>query len=260
MADDIIPQQIITIMGIVGSLICIYLSSIDVAGSIFSMAGMILAVIYGTNTLRHIGGYSLGTGVPSIIYMLTACGLIGVVSALLLSGYISDIFMPIVALVIAFIMGYVISMVCVHVFKIEVEILTKSFISISIASMLSILSASTLVVSTYASDILYNEVICTGIILLIMIMTVMVIQNPYNSCMGPNEEQYRTLSLAISNSFLMIMVLSIISMLFNTYWYVYLAISIVGWIIAIHKYVKYTFNQAAVVKWSGLWSNTDGDD
>ena len=257
MADDIIPQQVITIIGIIGSLVCIYLSSMDLIGPIFSMIGVICAVIYGTNTLRHIGRYSLGTGVPSIIYMLTAGGLISVISATFISN---DYLMPIIALIIAFIIGLVISLVCRYVFNIEVEILVKSYISIAISSTLSILSSSTLIVGTYASNMIYENVICNGIVILIMIITVMAIQNPYNSCMGPNEEQYRTLSLAISNSLINIIVLSLISMLFNNYWYIYVIIAFIGWIISMRKYVKYTLNQAATVKWSGLWSNTDGDD
>ena len=60
---------------------------------------------------------------------------------------------------------------------------------------------SCLIAHTYNQGVIYEEVIQTGLILLIMIMAVMAIQNPYNSCMGPNEDQYRTLSLACSNAF-----------------------------------------------------------
>lgn len=93
-----------------------------------------------------------------------------------------------------------------------------------------------------------------------MLMTVMTIQNPYNACMGANEEQYRTLSLAISNTFLMLMVVSIICILTSPYWYVYLIISFIGWILAIRKYIKYSMQQAALIKWSGLWPKLNEGD
>ena len=93
-----------------------------------------------------------------------------------------------------------------------------------------------------------------------MIMSVMAIQNPYNSCMGANEEQYRTLSLAVSNAFLMLIVLSIISIITNDYWYIYLIISIIGWIISFRRYLKYTTQQVALIKWSGLWPQGDEDE
>ena len=155
MADDLIPSQIIILSSIVGGLICIALSSIPVVGGIFSIIATILGVICGTNTLRHIGKYSLGTGVPSIVYMLTAAGL------------------------------------------------------------------------------------------------------PYNSCMGPNEDQYRTLSLSLSNAFLMLIIISIISILNSSYWYIYIIISIIGWLVSFKLYIKYTKQQAALIKWSGLWPNND---
>ena len=93
-----------------------------------------------------------------------------------------------------------------------------------------------------------------------MIMAVMAIQNPYNSCMGPNEDQYRTLSLACSNAFLMLMVISIISILNSQFWMVYLLISLIGWIVFFRKYVIYTKQQAASIRRFGLWPIDDGDD
>jgi tetrahydromethanopterin S-methyltransferase subunit C len=88
----------------------------------------------------------------------------------------------------------------------------------------------------------------------------MAIQNPYNSCMGSNEDQYRTLSLACSNAFLMLMVSSIISMLNTQYWILYLLISLIGWVIFFRQYVFYTKQQAASVRTFGLWPRDDGDD
>ncbi|MDY2745189.1 MAG: tetrahydromethanopterin S-methyltransferase subunit C, partial [Methanosphaera sp.] len=75
-----------------------------------------------------------------------------------------------------------------------------------------------------------------------------------------NEDQYRTLSLAIANAFLMLMVISIISVVSNGYWYVYLVISLIGWIISIRKYFQYTKQQAASVRWYGLWPKNDEEE
>lgn len=88
----------------------------------------------------------------------------------------------------------------------------------------------------------------------------MAIQNPYNSCMGPNEDQIRTLSLSLANAFLMLIIVSLTSILFNSYWYIYLIVSILGWIVFIKKYFKYTKQQAASVRWSGLWPLNDGEE
>ncbi len=262
MADDIIPQQVITLTAIIGTLICIYLSSLNIIGGILSMAGVILSVVYGTNTLRHIGKYSLGTGVPSICYMLTAVGLVSLVSSILLVAdfNLNQLLLPIIALVLTVFLSLLISMVCKYVFKLEIDILTRSFISISVASMLMILSVITLMLSSFDAILIYDNVLSNGLIILVMIIVVMSIQSAYNGCIGPNEEQFRTLSLSISTTFLMLIVISVISMLFNSYWYIYTIISIIGLVISLNKFFKYSYQQAASVKWSGLWSNNDKEE
>ena len=118
---------------------------------------------------------------------------------------------------------------------------------------------SSLIAQTYDASVIYEQIIQNGIILLLMIMAVMAIQNPFNSCMGPNEEQYRTLSLSCSNAFLMLMITSIISMINTQYWILYLLISMLGWVIFFRQYVIYTKQQAASIKTFGLWPKNDGD-
>lgn len=261
MTDDIIPHQIIILVSILGSILCIYASCISIIGGLFSILATVLTVVLGTNTLRHVGKYSLGTGVPSIVYMLTAVGLVSLISGLALSFTLDlNILFPIFSLIIAVILGFIISMMCKYIFKIQVEILTKSFILIALSTMLSILAMSTLIVSSFDSILIYRNVVENGLVILFMIITVMAIQNPYNSCMGPNEDQIRTLSLSLANAFLMLIIVSLTSILFNSYWYVYLIVSILGWIVFISKYFKYTKQQAASVRWSGLWPLNDGED
>ena len=258
MADDLIPSQIIILSSIVGGLICIALSSIPVVGGIFSIIATILGVICGTNTLRHIGKYSLGTGVPSIVYMLTAAGLVSMICGVMISRIINqNLLYPIFSMIIALIIAFVISLMCTHIFKIQVEILRKSFITLTIATVISIIGMSTLIVSSSDIMLIYSNVIKNGLIIILMILSVMAIQNPYNSCMGPNEDQYRTLSLSLSTAFLMLIIISIISILNSSYWYIYIIISIIGWLVSFKLYIKYTKQQAALIKWSGLWPNND---
>ena len=260
MADDLIPAPIIVLVSIIGSLVCIYLSQLPFGG-IFSIIATVLSVVLGTNTLRYIGKYSLGTGIPSIIYMLTASGLVSFIVGLTLASTIGQpMLLPIIALLSAAIIALIISMICKYIFKIEVEILAASFVKIAIASMLAILSSSTLIATGLDTAVIMNTVIDNGIIIFLMLAIVMSIQNPYNACMGPNEDQYRTLSLALANIFLFLSIISIISSLNSTIWYIYLAISLIGCIISLYKYFKYTKMQAASVRWSGLWSNNDEGD
>ena len=202
MSDDVIPQQIILLVSLIGGLVSIYLS-IYPYGTIFSITATILAVIMGANTLRSIGNYSLGTGIPSIVYLLATCGLISMIMAMSVAEYLSNAFIfPVLSLVFSIILAYVISIICRYVFKIEIEILSRSFMGLSMASNLAIMGLSTFLISTYNPSAILSDIVFNGLILLLLFMCVMTIQNPYNSCMGSNEDQLRTLTLALSNTFL----------------------------------------------------------
>ncbi len=260
MADDLIPNQIIVLVSIIIGLLCIYASEFYLIGGVLVIISAVLSTVYGTNTLRHIGKYSLGTGVPSIVYMLTAISLVSYILAMILSIYtnISMVF-PVLAVLITAVLSYLVSLICKYIFKIQVEILSKSFVSISIAALLLMLSMSCLITQTYNPNVIYENVIQNALILFLMIMAVMAIQNPYNSCMGPNEDQYRTLSLSCSNAFLMLMVTSIVSMTVTQNWIIYLLISLIGWFVFFRQYIIYTKHQAASVRRFGLWPMDDGD-
>ena len=257
MSDDVMPQQIILIVSVIGGLLSVYLSSIPLGG-IFSILAFALAVILGTNTLRYIGNYSLGTGVPSIVYLLATCGLISMIMAMSIAGYLGNVLIfPVLSWVLALLMGAVISLICRYIFRIEIEILSWSFMALSMASNLALMALSTFLTSTYAPGVLFSDIIFTGLIVLLLFMCVMTIQNPYNSCMGSNEDQLRTLTLALSNAFLMLMILSVIGLLNNQIYIIYLLISIIGWILTFRRYVKYSLRQAAEVKYYGFWSKGD---
>lgn len=261
MADDLIPNQILTLLAIIGGLICIYASELTFVGGILAITAAVLATVYGTNTLRHVGKYSLGTGVPSIIYMLTAVSVVSYLLSISLSTEINQaVLFPVLSIIFAAIIAYVVSLICKYVFGIQVEILAKSFISISVAAVLLITAMSALIAQTFDPTVIYHNTIENGIVIILMIMSVMAIQNPYNSCMGPNEDQYRTLSLSLSNVFIMLIIASVISILTTQYWYVYLLISVIGWFFSFRKYIAYSKHQAASVKTYGLWPKDDGEN
>lgn len=261
MSDDLIPAPIIMITSVIGSIICLYCSGITFLGGIFSILAVILSSIYGTNMLRKIGKYSLGTGVPSIVYLLTAISTLSFFIAVIISmKFGMSMFLPILAIVIAALLSFAISLICKYIFKIQIEVLPKSFVSISIASVLMITSMTLFITKGINVQSIFDLTIKNGLILFFMIITVMIIQNPYNSCMGPNEDQYRTLSLSVSISSLAVVILAIISSINNPYWMVYFVLAVIVCSIFFKKYVSYTKHQAAMVKTHGLWVEGDGGE
>ena len=261
MSQDIFPHQMIALIGITVSLVGVYLSDLPVIGTITSLVAVYYSVVLGANTLRYVAKYSLGTGVPSIVYILSAISLVSVILSTLLSLYMGiSILLPVMAVLLSLLMALVLSLTCKKVFSIDVDILTKSFILIAISATLSMTAMTSLVLSTYNPLQVYHHMMTTGLIVLPFILTTMAIQNPYNSSMGPNEEQHRTLSLTASNTFLYTMILSVVSILFNTYWWIALIISLALWLVFWIKYLKDVKHQAASIKYHGLWSkNDDGD-
>lgn len=261
MSDDLIPAPIIMITSVIGSIICLYCSGITFLGGIFSILAVILSSIYGTNMLRKIGKYSLGTGVPSIVYLLTAISTLSFFIAVIISmKFGMSMFLPILAIVIAALLSFAISLICKYIFKIQIEVLPKSFVSISIASVLMITSMTLFITKGINVQSIFDLTIKNGLILFFMIITVMIIQNPYNSCMGPNEDQYRTLSLSVSISSLAVVILAIISSINNPYWMVYFVLAVIVCSVFFKKYVSYTKHQAAMVKTHGLWVEGDGGE
>ncbi|RAP53091.1 MAG: tetrahydromethanopterin S-methyltransferase subunit C [Methanosphaera sp. rholeuAM270] len=261
MAEDLIPNQVIMLIAILGSLLCIYCTDISIIGGIFSVIAALLSSVLASNTLRKIGKYSLGTGVPSIVYMLTAISLLSFVLSLVLSIHFGmELIFPVASIIVSAIISAIVSLICRYVFKIQVDILFKSFISISVASVLLIMSLSTLIAQTYNPFIIYEHTIQNGLVILLMIITVMIVQNPYNSCMGPNEDQYRTLSLTLANTFLMLIIVSVISISTTKYWIIYVVLSLIGWFISIRQYILYTKHQAASIRRYGLWPKDDGEN
>ena len=257
MSDDVIPQQVIFLVSVIVGLLSIYLTCFPF-GKIFSVIAVLVAVVMGTNTLRYIGNYSLGTGIPSIVYLLSTCGLVAMISSMSIANYLSaDYIFPVLSLILAILIAGIISLICRFVFNIEIEILTKSFVGLSLASCLTMMALSTFIVSTYNPGVIFSDVIFNGIILLLLLMCVMTIQNPYNSCMGSNEDQLRTLTLSLSNAFLMLIVLSIIGALTDISYIIYLVISIIGWFLTFKRYYEYSIRQAAEVKYYGFWSKGD---
>ncbi len=258
MENDLIPYRVIMIVAIVGGIISIYLTELPYIGGIFSIIVTLLALVYGTNTIRHINTSTLVNGQPPIDYMLTACGLISSITGMTFSILLNQKFLfPIFSIIIATLMGLIISLISKYILKVKDDILYESYISISISTMLSIIGMSTFIASSYDTNLIYSTVIKNGLLILLMVITIIVKQTSFNTCSGPNEDQYRTLSLTLTYGFLMLIVISIISMFTNPYWYVYTIICSLGCIISIMKFFKYVKHQAASIKWSGLWDMDD---
>ena len=248
-------------LGIVGGLLCIYLSGFlgDVVGPVIAAIGAVLAIVWGSDAIRRVASYGLGTGVPSIGYMSLSVGVISALAGLSLATKLNmGILGPIAGFVIAVIIGAVIAIVATKIVGMKIPIMLQCTIEIAGAAMLSILGFSVAIAGSYDMMAIYENVVATGFIAVLFIMCTMAIQHPFNACLGPNEDQVRTLKCAASTAFLSMTLTGLMSVTTGGIgWFVVFIVGLIGWIVSFRAFVQASCNDAASTKWAGLWPKVE---
>ena len=140
------------IMGIVGGLLCIYLSGFlgDIVGPVIAAIGAVLAIVWGADAIRRVASYGLGTGVPSIGYMSLYVGVISALAGISLATILNmTIAGPVLALVIAIIIGAIIALIATKIVGMKIPIMLQCTIEIACAACLAIFAFSTAIVGIY---------------------------------------------------------------------------------------------------------------
>ena len=250
-----IPESRLLVLGIVGGLVGIYLSSVPIIGALLACLGAVCAIVWGADAIRRVASYGIGTGVPSIGYMSVAIGIVGVVAGVAAPMVVAvpEMAIPIIGLILAMILGAVVGFLGRKVLKMKIPILTRCTAEISGAAALSLLGFIIALSGNYIMKPMVTSVMATGFIALLFILDTMAIQHPFNACLGPNENQRRTLKLAAACGFLSMAVVGLLSISTNPSWWLVLLIGAIGWLIAFRAFISATFEDAASVKWTGLW-------
>ena len=263
--SNLLNQNNLLILGIVGGLIGIYLSTFSTIGGLISCLGGICAIVWGADAIRRVASYGLGTGVPSIGYMSLGIATVGSIAGLTcvlaipaLSA-IPAIATPILALVFTMIIGACMGLVAIKIIGMKIPIMVRCTVEIAGAASLAILAFSSAVAGGYVAADIINFVVAPGYIALFYIMNCMAIQHPYNACLGPNEEQTRTLKCAASTAFLAMTITGIIA--FSHAGVVpallILIVGLCGWYVSFKAFLKASYEAAASVKWTGLWPKVE---
>lgn len=256
-----ISSTTILIVGIIGGLIGIYLSNIEpTIGPVIACLGAVCAIVWGADAIRRVASYGLGTGVPSIGYMSLSIGVIGSLSGIGVAYIMSqNIIGPVFALVFSMIIGLIVAVIAKKIVGMKIPIMERCTVEIAGAAALSILAFSAAVTGTYNIEAILASVVGTGFIAVFFIMNTMAIQHPFNACLGPNEDQVRTLKCACSTAFLAMIITGILSVVAGGQyaWFAIIIVGLIGWVISFRSFVKASFEAAASVKWSGLWPKVE---
>lgn len=245
------------ILGIVGGLIGIYVAPYSTLfGSAIAGLGGVCAIVWGADAIRRVASYGLGTGVPSIGYMSLSIGIVGALAGIGI-GYSFpqlEVAGPVIGLIFAMIIGLIVAVIAKKIVGMKIPILERCTMEIAGAAALSVLGFSVAITGTYDIEAVLEHVVGTGFIAVFFIMNTMAIQHPYNACLGPNEDQVRTLKCAASTAFLAMIITGILSVITGgVSWFIVLIIGLIGWVISFRAFVNASYGAAASVKWSGLW-------
>jgi len=269
-----ISAEMLLILGVVGGLVGLYAVNFignPIFGPLLAALGGVCAIVWGADAIRRVAAYGLGTGVPSIGYMSLAIGIIGGLSGLALasSSFLSGILdpaltAPVLALVLAMVLGLIIALVVKLLKIMKIAVLERCTAEIAGASGLSVICFSAAVAGSYDIVSILTFVVAPGFIALFFIMNCMAIQHPFNACLGPNENQVRTLKLAAATGFLAMLITAFVTIVNPTLvfagipaWILILIVGLIGWLIAIKCYISESLEEAASVKWAGLWPKVE---
>ena len=262
-AEGAVDANVLLAVGIIGGLIGIYASSIEpTIGPVIACLGAVCAILWGVLAIRSVASYGLGTGVPSIGYMSLGIGVIGalagvgIIAALNLKGL--EMLGPILALVFAMVIGLLVAIVAKKIVGMNIPVMERCTAEIAGAAALAVLAFSSAIAGGYAIDGILTAVVAPGFIAVFYILTTMAIQHPFNACLGPNEDQVRTLKCACSTAFLSMTIVGLLSAATGGLgWFVVLVIGLIGWIVSFRAFVLASCNDAASTKWAGLWPKVE---
>ena len=236
------------ILGIIGGLVGIYLCNInDVIGPVIAGLGSVCATVWGANAIRSVASYGLGTGVPSIGYMTLSIGIIGSLAGLAVGLIYPQFNMlgPVFGLIFSMIIGAVVALIATKIIGMKIPIMVRCTVEIAGAGALS---------GAFDANSICEYVVAPGFIAVFFIMCTMAIQHPFNACLGPNEDQVRTLKCAVSTGFLSMIITGLLSSITGGFgWFAVLIVGLIGWVISFRSFVQASCDAAASVKWAGLW-------
>jgi tetrahydromethanopterin S-methyltransferase subunit C len=264
-------------VGIIGGLVCIYLAAILNAAlgvgyfAFLGAAGAILATIWGADAVRKICKYGIGTGVPSIGMLAFGMGLLTTLLGLKVGDYLvanglnteiakgvtlGIVAGPIVAVVLSLLQGYIIGFIAQNILKMKIPTMQIGMTMIAGAASLIYIGYTTTIAGAFDFTTMINSIINTGYIAPLFIVGALPMLHPFNACLGPDENQKRTLTLAVEAALMSTVVFGILSMMFfKTDLYVScvtIVLGLVAWAYAYPAYWKEVKASGALILKTGL--------
>lgn len=257
-----IPHTNIMVAGIVASLVCLYLSYLNVVTntemfSFFGGLAVIAALIWGSNTIKVLCSYGIGTGVPS-------AGMIsfgsGVIAMLLATKF--GIAAPIAALVLAAVIGLILGYLSNDVLNMKIPAMVQSLTELAVVGAFTLMGFAVLMTGGFTFAALttgsvtilglslpsFQATFIGGCLIAVAFMLgALAIQHPFNACLGPGWTQDRMLMCAAECGFLSMFVAAIMSFALVTTGsaLISVVVALVGWAYTYMQYIELSKRDAA---------------
>jgi tetrahydromethanopterin S-methyltransferase subunit C len=250
-----VPHNTLMAAGLIGSVLGIYLTYLNVLTgtqlfSFFGGLGAVCALVWGSNTIKILCSYGIGTGVPSAGMIAFGSGVIGMLLATKFG-----LAAPIAAVIIAGVIGAIIGYIANNVVNMNIPVMIQSLTEMAIIGALSLLGLAAMAGGSFVFDGLvvgsvsflgfeiesFGASVLGGSVLAVLFMLgAIALQHPFNACLGPNESQDRTLMLAAECGFLSRAGVAVISFAFLGFAaaVISLLVSIIGWYYTYAAYIK----------------------
>ncbi|WP_292370054.1 tetrahydromethanopterin S-methyltransferase subunit MtrC [Methanoregula sp. UBA64] len=251
-----IPHTKIMIGGLVATIVCLYLSYLNVVTNtgLFSFFGglaVVAALIWGSNTIKVLCSYGIGTGVPSAGMIAFGSG---VIAMLLATKF--GIAAPIVALVLAAVIGLILGYLANEVLNMKIPVMIQSLTELAVVGALTLMGFAVLITGSFTftglttgSITLFGMItmpsyqvsfIGGGLVAVAFLLGSIAVQHPFNACLGPGWKQDRMLMLTAECGFLSMIVAAVMSFALISAGaaIISLLIALIGWVYTYCEYIK----------------------
>ena len=257
-----IPHNKILIAGLVSTLVCLYLTYLNVLTntemfSFFGGLAVVAALIWGSHTIKVLCSYGIGTGVPSAGMIAFGSG----VMAMLLATKFGNL-APVVALVLAAVIGFILGYTANNILNMRIPAMVQALTEMAVVGALTLMGFAALMtggftfaglttgtVSVLGQTLLTNQQSFLGgcLIAVAFLLGAIAIQHPFNATLGPGWKQDRMLMLTAECGFLSMVVAAIMSFALISAGsaIISLIIALLGWVYTYKEYMVLSKRDAA---------------
>lgn len=249
-----------TEMGLVAGIIAAGIVLFTGLPAVIKGVGLILALLWGMDSVRKTSKYGLGTGVPSIGVLATGYGVVGAVMGLAVAKYTQIEPAVLVGVIVMGGIGLVSGIMSNSEKLIAMKIprLERAMGELGMAGTLAILLQMSIVTGSLNFEAVVAQVMNTGVIALMFILTCFAMLHPYNACLGPDERRERTRMVSVEISGLLCIILGLAMIVLGTSPYgvldgvTLLVFGFVVWVVFFKKFIKACMDECYETVGTGL--------